>query len=218
MRKIQSYTLVMDVHDGLSGLGSTHVSSDGVHIEGNLLSLPSKASGYPSVDSLNIMHRGCDNSSYSDAIGPGNDIFNSELNPDGKGGVPTSFSESIPMSTMNPSSNADMDVEERIWSMKGDEQNTSSGMNYVPAGSSQVTHGSPIVQATHIGGSQNSYANVAGVQVSAPKKGNVNFRLMVTENVYKVVDMSIPRKNVDTIIERYENTLDVAFPMILVGK
>ncbi|GJY60082.1 sodium/hydrogen exchanger 6 [Tanacetum coccineum] len=172
-----------DVHDGLSGLGSTHVSSDGVHIEGNLLSLPSKASGYPSVDSLNIMHHGCDNSSYSNAIGPGNDIFNSELNPDGKGGVPTSFSESIPMSTMNPSSNADMDVEERIWSMKGAEQNTSSGMNYVHVGSSQVTHGSPIVQATNIGGSQNSYANVA------------------------VMDMSIPRKNVDTIIERYENTL-----------
>ncbi|GKE80104.1 hypothetical protein Tco_1550104 [Tanacetum coccineum] len=65
-----------------------------------------------------------------------------------------------------------MDVEERIWSMKGVEQNTSSG-----------------------------------VQVSAPKKGNVNFRLMVTKNVYKVVDMSIPRKNVDTISERYENTL-----------
>nr|GEY02077.1 hypothetical protein [Tanacetum cinerariifolium] len=64
-----------------------------------------------------------------------------------------------------------------------------------------------IIQSVSVQDKPSSYVGVAGVSVSEPSKPKANFRSLFSDNVCNGVNFSIPRKVVETVITRYDNTL-----------
>ncbi|GJW97212.1 hypothetical protein Tco_0179020 [Tanacetum coccineum] len=67
----------------------------------------------------------------------------------------------------------------------------------------------------------NPYVGVAGVSISGPSKPKVNFLSLFSENLCNGVEFSIPRKVVEMVSTRFDNTLygyfigkRVAFPVV----
>ncbi|GJV74901.1 zinc knuckle CX2CX4HX4C containing protein [Tanacetum coccineum] len=64
-----------------------------------------------------------------------------------------------------------------------------------------------IVHSASINLNPGSYARAAGVRSSEPKKGKANFRTSKSKNLCEGVELTIPIQVVQTIINRFENTL-----------
>ena len=80
---------------------------------------------------------------------------------------------------------------------------------------------SPMVQSVDVNSSSKSYAGVTSGVQNDNTKGKSNFRTLKTDNVFTGVDVSIPRKVVQSVSAEFENTLYVyvigkriAFPVV----
>ncbi|GJR59889.1 uncharacterized protein Tco_1502051 [Tanacetum coccineum] len=113
------------------------------------------------------------------------------------------------MEQSHRSTSAPIDVEEVAWSSK-------------PTGNDPIsTTETPIVQSVDIGAKPSSYAGAAGASNTNKLNERINVFSMVAENRFEGVNISIPRKVVEKVSTRYENTLygyfigkRMAFPVV----
>nr|GFA08563.1 hypothetical protein [Tanacetum cinerariifolium] len=138
----------------------------------------------------------------------------------GKSSIPTSFGESTFVSTMNPSSDNPIDVEEEAWLSKatgGVDGPTGAQSGMFPSlveasdlgnsdplesrvkGSTNIddtihVDEAPIVQPVIIQDMPNSYAGAARGSKPIPSKSKTNFRSLFLENLCDGANVSIPKR------------------------
>ncbi|GJU27028.1 hypothetical protein Tco_1165649 [Tanacetum coccineum] len=85
----------------------------------------------------------------------------------------------------------------------------------------EINIDTPIVKFVEVNMNSTSYANAAGARNVNQPTGQANFRPMVAEKVFDGVNISIPRKVVEKVSVRFENTLygyfigkRIAFPVV----
>ncbi|GKC24402.1 zinc knuckle CX2CX4HX4C containing protein, partial [Tanacetum coccineum] len=72
---------------------------------------------------------------------------------------------------------------------------------------SKVAPSDPIIQSVYINEQPSSYLGAAGGSKTEPSKPKANFRSLCSENLCDGAKFSIPRKVVETVSTRFDNTL-----------
>ncbi|GKC42509.1 zinc knuckle CX2CX4HX4C containing protein [Tanacetum coccineum] len=120
--------------------------------------------------------------------------------------IPTSFGE---FSTMNPSSEPVVDIGENAWSFKhsGPTSNSIKSINNDDQTNPQ-TLDAPIIHEASIRVEPVSYVGAASSKQPTALKGeSSNFKFIMVDNVIEGVALSMPRRVVENVINRFENTL-----------